>query len=202
MRAVSGLWRWRHNPLRRPTDLVEAWVAFAALVLMCLAAPAVGWFSGAAAHASLQQTVRIQREQRHLVTAEVLGSARGSEAAPHDAEAAADHRMRRSVLAAWTAPDGTRRTGVVTTARHSADPGDTFRVWTDDRGRPVNRPMDADTAREHGVLAGIGAAVAAMGVVEGVRRFVVRRLTRRRYARLDREWARAGPDWGRTGADS
>ena len=32
MRAISGLWRWRHNPLRRATDLAEAWVALAALL--------------------------------------------------------------------------------------------------------------------------------------------------------------------------
>ena len=31
MRAISGLWRWRDNPLRRATDLAEAWLALAVL---------------------------------------------------------------------------------------------------------------------------------------------------------------------------
>jgi hypothetical protein len=50
------------------------------------------------------------------------------------------------------------------------------------------------------MLLGIGAAAAAAGLVEGGRRAFVWRLTRRRYARLDRAWADVGPDWGRTGA--
>ncbi|MFF9864629.1 hypothetical protein ACF1G0_04265 [Streptomyces sp. NPDC013953] len=195
-----GLWRWRHNPLCRATDLVEAWVAFAALVLVCLAAPAAGWLTGAATHASLQQTARLQQAHRHPVTAEVLGPARGRDGVPRDPDASADHRMRKPVRAGWTAPDGTLRTGTVSVARQNAQPGDTVRIWTDDRGRPVNRPMDASTAREHAALAGAGVAVASAALVEGVRRLVVRQLTQRRYARLDREWARTGPDWGRTGA--
>jgi F0F1-type ATP synthase membrane subunit c/vacuolar-type H+-ATPase subunit K len=197
-----GLWRWRHNALCRTTDLAEAWVAFAALVLICLVAPAAGWLFGAATLASLQETARLQQAHRHPVTAEVLGPARGSDIGPRDPGASADHRIRTPVRAGWTAPDGTLRTGTVTVARQSAQPGDTVRIWTDGRGRPVNPPMNAATAREHAVLAGAGVAVASAALVEGVRRSVVRQLTQRRYARLDREWARTGPDWGRTGAGS
>ena len=29
MRAITGLWRWRHNPLRRRTDVAEGWIALA-----------------------------------------------------------------------------------------------------------------------------------------------------------------------------
>ncbi|MET9429375.1 MULTISPECIES: hypothetical protein [unclassified Streptomyces] len=202
MHTVLGLWRWRHNPLRRATDLAEAWTAFAALLLICLVAPAVGWVSGAATESALQRTARIQHEHRHPVTAQATGPARGREAESRDPEASAEHRLREPLAARWTAPDGTVRTGVVTVARHSVEPGDTFRLWTDDRGRPVDRPMDADTVRDHAVLAGIGVAVGFAGLVEVARRVVVGQLTRRRYARLDQEWARAGPDWGRTGADS
>ncbi|MEU7279875.1 hypothetical protein AB0A69_13980 [Streptomyces sp. NPDC045431] len=202
MHTVLGLWRWRHNPLRRTTDLAEAWTAFAALLLICLVAPAVGWASSAATEASLQRTARIQHEQRHPVTAEVMGPARGYEGSPRAPEASAEHRLREPVAARWTAQDGTVRTGIVTAARHTVEPGDTLRIWVDDRGRPVDRPMDADTVRDHAVLAGIGVAVGFAGLVEVARRAVVGQLTRRRYARLDQEWARTGPDWGRTGADS
>ncbi|MFV0131147.1 hypothetical protein ACLGI4_26135 [Streptomyces sp. HMX112] len=195
-----GLRRWRHNPLCRPTDLAEAWVALVALLLICFAAPATGWVCGALTDASLQRTARLQQAERHAATATVLGPAPGRPAG--DAEPATRHRMREPVLARWAAPDGTPRTGTLTPVRNTAGPGESFRVWTDDRGRPVNPPMTADSAREHAVLAGIGAAVGAAGVTEGARRLVVRQLVRRRYARLDRAWAQAGPDWGRTGADS
>lgn len=39
MRAVGGLRRWRRNPLRRATDLAEAWLALTVLLLVTLAAP-------------------------------------------------------------------------------------------------------------------------------------------------------------------
>jgi hypothetical protein len=115
---------------------------------------------------------------------------------------ATDHRIRRSVPAQWTGPDGTLHTGALTTARHDSAPGDTFRIWTDGRGRPVDPPMTEETALDHAVLAGIGTLLLSAGLVEGVRRVVVWRLMQRRYARLDRAWAQAGPDWGRTGAGS
>ncbi|MFC8917948.1 hypothetical protein ACFT5C_19475 [Streptomyces sp. NPDC057116] len=202
MRAVVGLWRWRHNPLRRATDLTEAWVALAALLLMCLAAPAIGWICGALTNTSLQESARLEQRQRHPVTAHVLGRDESARPAAHDPEAATGNQIRRAVLARWTAPDGTVHTGALTAARHNADPGDTFRIFTDGRGRPVDPPMTAETAREQAVIAGIGTMLLAAGAAEGVRRIVVWRLVRQRYARLDRAWAQAGPDWGRTGAGS
>ncbi|MGA4957716.1 Rv1733c family protein [Streptomyces lavendulocolor] len=203
MRAVVGLRRWRHNPLRRTTDLAEAWVALVALLLICVAAPVTGLVAGTLTHTSLQQTARWQQQHRHPVTARVLDP--GDDTAPRaarDAEATAEHRLRRPVPARWTGPDGTPRTGVLTTARQDTAPGDTFRVWTDDRGRPVDPPLTEANARDHAVLAGIGTALLAAGLVEGVRRIVVWRMVQLRYARLDRAWARAGQDWGRAGAGS
>ncbi|MFD7962180.1 hypothetical protein ACFV5J_15395 [Streptomyces zaomyceticus] len=202
MRAAIGLWRWRHNPLRRTTDLVEAWVAFAALALLCLVAPLTGWAAGASAHGSLQRAVRTQQEQRVPTTARVVRRADRPAGGPSTAEAAGEERLRRSVVARWTAPDGSARTGTVTTARRQSAPGSTFPLWTDRHGRPVAPPMNADTALAHAVVAGLTAALLAGLLVETVRRLAVRRLVLTRYARLDRAWAAAGPDWGRTGTGS
>ncbi|MEU7120146.1 Rv1733c family protein [Streptomyces zaomyceticus] len=202
MRAAIGLWRWRHNPLRRTTDLVEAWVAFVALALLCLVAPLTGWAAGASAHGSLQRAVRTQQEQRVPTTARVVRPADRPAGGPSTAEAAGEERLRRSVLARWTAPDGSARTGTVTTARRQSAPGSTFPLWTDRHGRPVAPPMNADTALAHAVVAGLTAALLAGLLVETVRRLAVRRLVLTRYARLDRAWAATGPDWGRTGTGS
>ncbi|MFD7441616.1 hypothetical protein [Streptomyces sp. NPDC059909] len=202
MRAITGLWRWRHNPLRRATDLVEAWAALAAVLLLTLAVPAAGWLCGGLADAELRESVRAQRAERHATTARVLRAAPKPRQAVADPEAGMDHRSRRMVVAEWTGADGSRHTRTMATGNRTADPGDTFRIWTDDEGNAVTRPMDTDTARAHAVLAGFGAAVVAAGAVEGARRLFVWRLIQRRYARLDRAWAKAGPDWGRTGAGS
>jgi hypothetical protein len=45
--AIRGLWRWRRNPLRRATDLVEAWLALVVLLLVLVAAPVIGSLVGA-----------------------------------------------------------------------------------------------------------------------------------------------------------
>ncbi|MGW7413989.1 Rv1733c family protein [Streptomyces sp. NPDC054863] len=197
--TASGVWRWRDSPLRRGTDLVEAWVALGALLLIVFAAPAAGLAVGLRANASLQHAVRVQQQERHATTGLVLRPLR-EQRTYGEAEAGAGYPGPVGVLARWTAYDGSRHTGRATTARRTADPGDTFPLWTDDRGRIVNRPVDASTAAVQAALTGIGAAALAGGLAHGARLLVVRRLVQRRYEHLDRAWAKAGPEWGRTGA--
>ncbi|WP_316743421.1 hypothetical protein [Streptomyces sp. MK7] len=201
MRAICGLWRWRRNPLRRTTDLAESWVALAALLLILVAAPVLGVLVGSAAQGALQQSVRDQRQTRHMVTATVVRKVHQVAPAP-DPEISSGRDIRSRVEADWTAPDGTQRHGQVTTDLKSPRRGDHFTLWTDARGRTVTRPLDPATATTHAVLAGLGAAMLTAGLVECVRRLIVWRLLRRRYAGWDRAWERAGPDWGRTGTGS
>lgn len=61
----------------RPTDLFEAWVAFAALVCVLLVAPAIGWVAGVQVDGTLQRAAREQRQERHLVPAVVVRPASG-----------------------------------------------------------------------------------------------------------------------------
>ncbi|GGT93337.1 MULTISPECIES: Rv1733c family protein [Streptomyces] len=202
MRTVTGVWRWRRNPLCRTTDLIEAWVALTAVVLFACAVPAVGWISGARTDASLQRAVQAQYEQRRETTARVVRVSGTPAPGFQNPESAGEQQLRRPVVARWTAPDGTPKTGTVATRPESADPGDTFPLWTDRTGRPVAAPMRPDTAHAHATIVGLLAAALAGVFVEAARRVVVRRLVHRRYERLDRAWAKAGPDWGRTGAGS
>ncbi|MFZ4278154.1 hypothetical protein ACOZFM_36225 [Streptomyces arboris] len=190
--------RWRRSPLWRATDRREAWVTLGALVLLALGAPAAGWAGGALADASLRQEIRAQHEERRPVTAVVVGPAPEARRFAGDP---GDGPGRTSVVAAWRAPDGTRRTGEVTTSG-AREPGAPVRVWTDASGLPVPPPMDAGTARTHAVLGGVGVFLLAAGCVEAGRRLIVGRMVRRRYALWDREWAEAGPDWGRAGTGS
>jgi hypothetical protein len=201
VRAISGLWRWRRNPLCRATDLAEAWLALTALMLILLAAPVAGSLVGGAAQDALQAAVREQREARQLVTATVV---RKLDPSPLDAdpETSTGRDLRTRVLADWTAPDGTDHQGPVLASLKDPQQGDEFRIWTDRHGHMVARPLDSATASTHAVLAGFGAALAAGGLVEGGRRLIVWRMVRRRYARWDQAWDKAGPDWGRTGTGS
>ncbi|NNN28966.1 hypothetical protein HLK59_01075 [Streptomyces sp. S3(2020)] len=201
MRAISGIWRWRHNPLRRATDLAEAWVALAAVVLILVVTPVAGVVVGGLAQDSLQESVRNQRVARHLVTATV---ARKLDRSPLDVdpETSTGRETRTRVLADWTAPDGTAQHGPVLANLKDPHQGDHFAIWTDAQGHIVARPLDSATATTHAVLAGFGAALLGIGLVESARRLIVWRMVRRRYARWDQAWDRAGPDWGRTGTGS
>ncbi|MGP3684060.1 Rv1733c family protein [Streptomyces sp. IBSNAI002] len=203
MWTAMGVWRWRRNPLRRPTDLFEAWVAFAALVCVLLVAPAIGCVAGIQVDGTLRQAALSQRQERHLVPAVVVRPAADSAAAASaDPSAQRTAPTRTQVVAVWTAPDGTSHQGTVPAAEEPPRPGEQFRIWTDARGRLVGQPLDPSSAALHASLAGLAAALAAAVLAETVRRLVVRRLVHRRYIRLDRAWAAAGPDWGRAGAGS
>ncbi|MGW1257138.1 Rv1733c family protein [Streptomyces sp. NPDC002513] len=201
MRAIGGLWRWRHNPLRRTTDLVEAWLALVALVLLLVATPVAGAVIGTIAQNSLQRSVREQQRTHHQVAATVVRRLNRPPAEP-EPESPVTGRTQSRVVAAWTAPDGTARHGTVLTDLDSPHPGDHFALWTDDHGRIVPRPLDGATATAHAVLAGTGAAAMAAGLIEVGRRLIVRRMLLRRYARWHQAWDKAGPDWGRTGTGS
>ncbi|MER5760054.1 hypothetical protein [Streptomyces sp. NPDC002082] len=203
MRTAMGVWRWRRNPLRRQTDLFEAWVAFAALLCVLLVAPAIGWAAGVRVDGTLQRAAREQREERHLVPAvvvrptpdPVLGAAT-------DPAAQRQTPQRTQIVASWTAPDGSNHQGTVPAAEEPPHPGDRFRIWTDTHGRLVGQPLDPSSASFHAGVAGLAAALGIAALVETLRRLVVRRLMHRRYIRLDRAWAAAGPDWGRADAGS
>lgn len=200
--TAMGVWRWRRNPLRRPTDLFEAWVAFAALLCVLLVAPAIGCAAGVQVDGTLQRAVLAQRQERHLVPAVVVRPAAEPGDGSGEASAQRTAPSRTRVVAAWTAPDGSTHQGTVPAAEEPPRPGEQFRIWTDARGRLVGQPLDPDVAALHAAVAGLAAALAAAALVETVRRLVVRRLVHRRYLDLDRAWAAAGQDWGRAGAGS
>ncbi|MEE1740566.1 hypothetical protein [Streptomyces sp. BE147] len=199
MRAVWGVWRWRRNPLRRATDRREAWLALAALLLVVLVAPALGWVCGALTDDALQESVRAQRAQRHPTTAVVVRRAAGPPRLAGEQEGSSGRAAHTTVVAKWRAPDGRPRRGTVSTASKVGGPGSRVRIWTDAAGRPAPRPMDVPTAHTHAVLAGVGVFLLVSGFIEVCRRLIVWRMAHRRYALLDRAWARAGPDWGRAG---
>ncbi|SMF45983.1 hypothetical protein [Streptomyces sp. Amel2xC10] len=195
---MGGLWRWRNNPLRRTTDLVEAWVALSALLLILLAAPVMGSVVGTLAQDALQDSVREQHRSRHAVMATVVKEVTRAPLEA-DPEAASGRNSLSRVVADWTAPDGTARHGAVLANLRTPHQGDHFAIWTDDHGSLVARPLDSATATTHAVLAGFGAVLITVAAVECGRRLIVWQLVRRRYARWDQAWDRAGPDWGRTG---
>ncbi|MEU7470141.1 hypothetical protein AB0A94_16695 [Streptomyces sp. NPDC044984] len=181
------LWRWRRNPLRRRSDLAEAWLVLVTLLLALL----LGAFSGLAAAAAVDGSLAERRERTTPVPAVLAEDAAGLSApVTENGDGGVWAKVR------WTAPDGTGRTG-----RAEVDPGSPagagVTVWTDPAGRLVSAPPDGAEARFQTVMAGATVAVAAGGAVLLGGWLVRARLRLRRLAEWEAEWRRVEPSWRR-----
>ncbi|GAA3506143.1 hypothetical protein GCM10019016_132580 [Streptomyces prasinosporus] len=182
------------NPLRRRSDVIEAWTVSAVAVLVCVGAPLVGAVVARWAHDEARATAAEQRADRHRVRAEVVGGPAG---APSSSRAG-EQRVPRATVR-WTEPGGGRRTALARVPAGTRR-GDVVHVWFDSRGRDVPPPVDSATVWQHGIGMGVCAAgVSAAGVLL-VHRAVRETMLRRRLAEWERAWARTEPEWTRRGA--
>jgi hypothetical protein len=191
MRSTTmRLWRWRRNPLKRRSDVVEAWVAAVALLLVLIAAPFTGFITGSALDASAAR----QRVDVHRVTAVLQ---RDAPVLPVTAGQVDSPRVQVPVR--WTADDGTVhiRTTLVTQGLRAGTP---VTVWTDRAARLVPPPPSPAQGTALAVTGGIGAAAGVCLVVMTACGLIRMELNRLRMDEWDREWADKGPRWshGRT----
>ncbi|MEV6612391.1 hypothetical protein AB0N31_00530 [Streptomyces sp. NPDC051051] len=191
MRSMLLDRRRRHNPLRRRSDVVEAWTVLVVAVLVLIGAPLAGALAGRWAHEDARAVAAEQRAERHRVRAEVVGRPPDT---PPTAEGVGEHRSRIAVR--WTEPGTGPRTttALVPAGTHR---GDRVDVWFDARGRSVPPPPDGTAVWQHTLTLGVATAGgSAAAVLLG--HAVVRRVAlRHRLAEWDREWARTGPEWSR-----
>ncbi|WP_369166790.1 hypothetical protein AB5J49_02355 [Streptomyces sp. R28] len=181
--------RLRHSPLRRRSDVVEAWALLTVAALLLVVAPLVGVLTAWWAHDDARATAREQRAERRQIRAEVIG--RTSDALPM-AQGGRQPSARTTVR--WTEPEGDPRTA---TARVPADArnGDTVDVWLDSRGRSVAPPADNMAVWQHTVTIGVCATGGAAAVILLAHTVVRHAAMRRRLAEWDQEWARTEPEW-------
>ncbi|MGW1808409.1 Rv1733c family protein [Streptomyces sp. NPDC002078] len=186
--GVCG-WRWQHNPLRRRSDVVEAWTLLIVAVLLFVVTPLVGVAAGLRAHDTARSVAAAQRAERHQVRARVVGdpperlsAEQGDRAYPYRAHVRWTEPGKGSRTAWARVPAGTRT-------------GDTVSVWFDARGRSVAPPPDEAAVWQHAVTIGLvaaGGSAAAVLLVHAVERRIA---LRHRLAEWEREWARTGPRW-------
>ncbi|NUQ98645.1 MAG: hypothetical protein HOY79_19525 [Streptomyces sp.] len=187
-RTKVRLWRWRRNPLRRGSDVVEAWVLLGAWVLAVVG----GLLAGLVAGGAMQQALDRQRAERHAVSAVLTEDA--TQRSPMRAVAVADPRVRATVR--WTAPDGSVRTAE--TRVQSGTPTRTrITVWMDERGRLAPKPVSPAAATAQAAAMGLLSAAGAGGVVLVGTRVACIGLNRRRIRQWAQEWERVGTQWGR-----
>jgi hypothetical protein len=191
MRTRVRGWRWRRNPLRRRSDVIEAWTALIVAVLLGLGAPLAGALAGWWAHGEARGVAAQQRAERHRVRAEVVGRMPGG---TPSLQGGRPHAYRVDVR--WKDATGATRT---TNARVPADArqGETVTLWFDDSGKNVPPPPDDTAVWQHTVTVGLTAAGGAVAVVLLAHTVVRRVSTGHRLAEWEREWARTEPEWTR-----
>ncbi|MFI9820527.1 hypothetical protein ACIHFC_08675 [Streptomyces sp. NPDC052013] len=183
---------WRHSPLRRRSDVVEAWTVMIVTVLLGVGAPLVGLAAAWWAHDEARATVSEQRAERHRVRAEVVG--RPAMARP---QAGGQQALRAAVR--WTEPGQQAQRTAVARIPVDVRQGDTIHLWVDSRGRTVPPPADGASVWQHSVGIGIWAAGGTAAVVLLVHRGVRGVALRRRLAEWERAWARTEPRWTHRG---
>ncbi|MCS0603824.1 hypothetical protein NX794_21780 [Streptomyces sp. LP11] len=189
MRTRVRGWRWRRNPLRRRSDVVEAWVVLVVAVLVGLVAPLVGVAAGLHAHGEARALVAAQRAERHQVRATMIGD-------PPRRTTVSEAGRRQPYIARirWSEPGKGARTGWGRVPAGTRA-GDAVAVWLDSRERAVEPPPGEGAVWQHTVIIGLCAAGGAAGVVL-LGQAVARRIAlRHRLAEWEREWARTGPRW-------
>ena len=179
------LWRWRRNPLGRPSDVLEAWVLLTACVLALVGA----LLAGLATQGVVERDLDQQRVERQAVTAALVEDAKDKPPA-----GAADGD-RVWATARWTAPDGSTRTGQ-TKVGPDAPAGTRVTVWTDQHGALTSKPVTHEEAPLQSALAGVLAAGVTVGVVAGGTGAAKAWLDRRRMEQWAADWARTDTRWG------
>jgi len=177
------------NPLRRRSDVIDAWLVPVAIVAFLALCPLVFTVTGS----WLRATATSQRQAQaswYSVQAVLLQPVAGPEQAAHGANS-----WLTWTPAKWTA-DGVQRTADVPALSGTAA-GTKVTVWLDPAGKVHMPPLTASQARDR-VAVGRVIALAALAVVLAIMVILARRiLDRRRLSGWEHAWLSVGPTWSR-----
>lgn len=176
-----------HNPLRRRSDVIEAWLAPAAIVAFLALSPLVAGLAAMGVRADNAAAQHVQQSW-HPVSAVLLRAAPGPEFADNGA-----NTWTVWVPARW-AVDGRNYTGKIPVPADSRA-GSTQTVWLDSAGH-VRAPAMTKPELSGAIGTGIALALAALAVVVAVATRLTRwLLDRRRIASWATAWLAVGPRW-------
>ncbi|PNG19939.1 Rv1733c family protein [Streptomyces cahuitamycinicus] len=183
-------WRWRRNPLRRPNDLLQAWIGLILAITVVITAPLTAWAVGTTVHDRLTAAANEQARAGGDTTAVLLNDAPGHPE-PGSAEA---RETRYPVKVRYTAPDGTART-----ATTDVDPGlpagHRVEVWTNAEGTLTKPPMPPDEISNRAVGAGALTGITMLITGTLAYRLTARVLDQRRMRAWETEWQQTARRW-------
>ena len=178
----------RHpNPLRRRSDILEAWLLPAACAAFLLLGPLIAVLAGTWVHAENAAVQRAEQSWRP-VPAVLLRAAPGPEVTDHGA-----NTWYESALARWTVDGRTRVGDIPVPAGSSA--GSTQTAWLDAAGRVQMPPLTPAQLGDATVTA-VLIALTGLAVVIGILTVLVKwLLDRRRLASWGTAWLAVEPRW-------
>ncbi|MEU1296825.1 hypothetical protein ABZ439_30940 [Streptomyces sp. NPDC005840] len=185
MRTTVRMWRWRSNPLRRRSDVLERWILLLAALLLAVAVPLLGTVT--ALHTD--QAMLRQRQDRHTATG-VLTTGTPTAHGGYPTDGTTWGHVR------WTAPDGTTRTGTTQLAPGLTS-GTRTTVWLDRQGRLTTAPISTRSATAQSAMFGVLTGTCAASLVAGGTSVALWRLDTARARNWEKEWADVGPRWRR-----
>lgn len=175
------------NPLRRRSDIIEAWLLPAAIVVFLILGPLVATLTGVWLRAD---NAAVQHAQRswHPVPAVLLRAAPGPLFTDNGANTWTTWEPAR-----WTVA-GRPYTGDIPVAAGSPA-GSRQTVWLDSRGHvqaPPQTPAQLDGSVDAAMLMSLGGLAVTIAVFAMLARWL---LDRRRLARWETAWLAVGPRW-------
>jgi hypothetical protein len=176
-----------HNPLRRRTDVMEAWLVPAVIAAFLLLGPLVAGVAGLQAHAGNAAVQRAERAWRPA-PAVLLQAAPGPMMSDNG-----DNYWLEWAKARWTY-GGRTHTGEVP-ARSGSRAGSTVRVWLDRSGNVQPPPLTAAAARQR-ITVTVSFTLASLALLlVGLALLGRNLLDRRRLRDWEADWLSTGPQW-------
>jgi hypothetical protein len=179
------------NPLRRRSDVIEAWLLPVAMIAFVTLSPLAGAAAGLRARADNVAAHRAEQTW-HRTDAVLLQASPG----PLFVDGGANTWVVWTP-ARWTS-DGRQRFGEVPAAAGTRA-GSTVPVWLDRAGHAQSPPLTAAQDQHH-VIVAVSLALAALAVLLAGLALLTRRLVNwRRLAGWEAAWRSVSPQWSQRG---
>lgn len=179
------------NPLRRRSDMIEAWLLPAAIAVFLALGPLLVGTTSAWTHAENAAAQQAQHSW-HRVSAVLLEAVPGPMMSDNGA----------NVWVAWAPArwiaGGRAHVGPVP-APAGASAGAAVPVWLDRAGRVQTPPLTAGQVRDRVILAALVGLTALLAILAGLTLIGRWLLDRRRLAGWGSAWLTVGPHWSRRG---
>jgi hypothetical protein len=176
------------NPLRRPCDRAQTAILTGLLITFLVLAPALALFAARLAYSAALHAERAELSARHQVPAFLLANA------PAASYSGYGTLQLPEVRAAWTAPGGQRRSGVIE-APGNAKAGAKVMIWVDAGGWLTAPPLAHAQVAGQEALAAILAPAALGLLLLCAGSLTTHAVNKRRMAGWDEDWRAAGPQW-------